>query len=63
MSSKKNLQSNRVYISSPLNVKGCLRHVALTARFLITKLNDSGVIKLIASKYSSTKMTNHRGGC
>ena len=44
-------------------MKGCLRHVALTARFLTTKLNDSGVIKRISSKYSSTKMTNHRGGC
>ena len=62
MSSKKS-QSNIVYISSPLNRKGYLRHVALTAKFLITKLNDSGVIKLSSSKYSSTKMTNHRGGC
>lgn len=40
MSSKKS-QSNIVYLSSPLNMKGCLRHVALTARFLTTKLNDS----------------------
>lgn len=32
----------------------------LPARSLITKLNDSSVIKLISPVYSSSEMTNHR---